>query len=149
MVSKVRRCILKGEVGRATAAASGPSKWASATDTLEAFRRQQHADTGEAADTSGGLLDAAAADQLRRDVEDRLANCWLRTPQGAGTGVQGDRYEHWRPLAHIEGEGAATAKVLARLAGGQVPPAALDVALAAKLLGIAKRDGGTRVLACG
>ena len=35
------------------------------------------------------------------------------------------------------------------LLGGAVPAEALDVALAGKLLGTAKKDGGTRVLACG
>ena len=47
-----------------------------------------------------------------------------------------------------QSQGAATAKVSSRLADGDVPPYALDLALAGRLQGRAYKDGGTRVLAC-
>ena len=52
-------------------------------------------------------------------------------------------------MATIAGRGSATATALCRLLGGEVPAEALDIALAGKLLGLAKKDDGTRVLACG
>ena len=70
-------------------------------------------------------------------------------PKGSGSGVLGDRFEHYRELATVAGQGSATATVLTRLVGGHVPSEALDVILAGKLLGLAEKDDGTRVLACG
>ncbi|CAK0792837.1 unnamed protein product, partial [Prorocentrum cordatum] len=97
----------------------------------------------------GGVPDPVADARLREDVQAYLTNKWTKTPRGAGAGVQGDRFEHWQPLAHLETRGSATAASLSLLLGGAVPAGALDVALAGKLLGTAKKDGGTRVLACG
>ena len=148
-VRRVRRLLLEGEISKAAASAWGPAKWAPAEDTLRAFAQQQHpAEDAPQYGLEGGP-DLAAAALLRDDVQAYVANKWTKTPRGSGAGVQGDRYEHWRPLAHTESQGAATAQVLARLVGGDVPPEALDLALAGRLQGRAKKDGGTRVLACG
>ncbi|CAK0858984.1 unnamed protein product [Prorocentrum cordatum] len=121
-VREVRRLLLKGEISRAASAAWGPGRWAVAADALQAFGQQQKPPTRAQA---------------------YLTNKWTKTVRGAGAEVQGDRFEHWQPLAHLEALGAATTAMPSLLLGGAVPAEALDVALAGKLSGTAKNHGGT------
>ena len=148
-VRKVRKLLLKGEIAKATSSAWGPAKLRGVRETLDAFAAQQSEDATVLPAPSGPPADGVAAQHLRDDVLNYLFTHWDKTPKGSGCGVQADRFEHWRPLATIAGQGSATATVLARLVGGDVPAEALDVVLSGKLLGFAKKDDGTRVLACG
>ncbi|CAK0863374.1 unnamed protein product [Prorocentrum cordatum] len=146
-VHRVRSLLMKGELGRAAAAAWGAAAMRTPAETAEAFVQQgpQEPDGHDV----NGPADAESAHQLRRDVEECLRGHWRKVPQGAGAGPQGDAFKHWQPLAHAAGRGEATARVLATLAGGDAPMEALTLALAGRLLGLAKKDDGARVLACG
>ena len=148
-VRRVRKLLLKGEISKATACSWGQAKMRSVRETLEAFETQQSPNATALQAPNEPLADGAAAQHLRDDVLNHLLANWGKTPTGSGCGLQGDRFEHWRPLATIAGQGSATATVLTRLVGGDVPSEALDVVLSGKLLGLAKKDDGTRVLACG
>ena len=146
-VHRVRSLLMKGELGRAAAAAWGAAAMRTPAETAEAFV-QQGPQAPDGPDVEGPA-DAESANQLRRDVEEFLRGHWRKVPQGAGAGPLGDRFEHWQPLAHTAGRGEATARVLAALVWGDVPLEVLTLALAGRLLGLAKKDDGTRVLACG
>ena len=149
-VRRVRRLVLQGEVGKATAAAWGAKPLRTPAETEAAFMAQRHAGP-QAQDSNIAQRGLApeALEQLRADVESHLRASWRSAPRGARAGPQGDRFEHWAALSCTELRGEACASVLGRLVTGQVPQEALELALAGKLLGLVKQDGGTRVLACG
>eukprot|EP00959_Pyramimonas_sp_CCMP1952_P162456 3396657-Pyramimonas_sp.AAC.1 len=164
-VQRIRYLLHKGELGRACQAAWGTAKTRDVGTTRQAFLTQQG--LGENVDqVDGGAEedmdveeeedreeDAEArrnrARTLAADVSAHLMGNWSRVPRGAGSGPLGDRFEHWRPLAHAGMSGENTAQVLGDLCIGNVPSEAKDLLLAGRLLGIAKRDAGTRVVASG
>ena len=147
-VKRIERLLIKGEISKATALVWGPATFRTPTETAVAFASQQSKSPFDAADPLPHP-DQAAARTLMEDIASHLQASWAKTPKGSGAGVQGDRFEHWTAMAK-DGDGSPyTARLLSRLAGGSVPQPVLNVALAGRLMGIAKKDAGTRVIACG
>ena len=142
---RVEKLLLQGEISKAAGAAWGPPSTRSPSETAAAFAKQG-ASVPEAR-FAGPLV--RGTECLQADVTEYLRTIWRKTPKGSGTGVQGDRFEHWAPLAATPDKSPAAAALLSRLAGGDVPQDVLDLVLAGRLLGLAKKDDGTRVLACG
>ena len=146
---RARGLLMQEELGRAAAAAWGPAAVRTPEDVVEAFRTQTRGCGLDPLATAPQPEDARLGQQLRDDVATQLQASWKQFPRGAGAGPQGDRFEHWMPVAATPTRGWATARALANLAGGSVPDEALSLALAGRLVGLTNRTGGTRVIACG
>ena len=155
-VRRIRQLLRNGELGKACQAAWGAAEVRDISTTGAAFHEQQGLPHGTlAVDGQDAAIDpvpAASVDQARvlaSDMERALMASWAHVPRGSGPGPMGDRYEHWIPMGGSEDSGQATARMLSQAATGEVPAAACDLLFAAKLAGLAKISGGTRVVASG
>ena len=155
-VRRVRQLLRSGELGKACQAAWGATTMRDAATTGAAFHEQQGLPCGTGAvDGHAAAIDPPPAESvdaamvLAADVEMALMASWARVPRGSGPGPMGDRYEHWIPMCKGEDSSPATARLLSKAATGDVPAVACDLLLAAKLMGLEKVGGGTRVVASG
>merc|ERR1711895_241895 len=89
------------------------------------------------------------APALRSKLRTELQKGFKKFPRKSGSGPCGSRYEHWAPLADDEVMGGTVADCLLQMIDGSMPRDALDAFLSAYLVGIGKKDGGTRVLGQG
>ena len=88
-------------------------------------------------------------DPLRQRIHAELIKGFKHFPRKSGSGPGGSRYEHWAPLAQDPQMATDVASCLMHMIDGRMPFEALDAFLAANLVGIGKRDGGTQVLGQG
>ena len=155
--SRLRGLLQKGEMSKASRLAWGSAVLRDVETTGSAFHHQQGLPPncqlvdGEDAGAEEAMPQASivAAKALATDVETMLKSMWAKSPRWSGAGPLGDRYEHYFCMAQCDGSGSATAELLSRLVSGDVPPEVKNLALAAKLIGLAKKDDGTRVVASG
>ena len=134
-----------GEYSRAAAAVWGGGPRATARAVEKKLLETQHAAVPETPH-----LDATPwPEDLRARLVDRLAKSYRRYPRRGAAGPGGARYEHWDCVGRDEHVARAVSRTLLRALTGEVPRAVQGALLTARLAGISKASGGTRVLGCG
>ena len=89
------------------------------------------------------------SEDLRARLCLRLSKSFRRYPRRGAAGPGGAHYEYWDCVGRDESVARAISRTLLRAVTGEVPEQVQTALLCARLAGIRKHSGGTRVLGCG
>ena len=143
---RVRSLMAVKEISRAASAVWGPSEPRTSQQVIHKFSTTQPAEPPARYIRPGGEpMSQDLRDRLRKELQKGFKSF----PRKSGSGPCGSRYEHWGPLAYEDILGGSVADCLLKTVEGDMPRDALDAFLSAYLVGIGKKEGGTRVLGQG